>query len=89
MALLQSAVCLEVIARAFLAYRSWPMSELLVALLLIARRLRAISGWAACLSHDVNHWDRTSALFHKQKTYPKNARLLTLAVLTLPWIKQT
>ena len=39
------------IARALLAYRSWPASELLVALLLIARRLRAISGRAACLSH--------------------------------------
>ena len=47
MALLQSAVCLEVIARAFLAYRSWPASELLVALLLIARRFQAISGWTA------------------------------------------
>ena len=41
--------CLSLVA--LLAYRSWPASELLVALLLIARRLRAISGWAACLSH--------------------------------------
>ena len=41
------AICLQVITRALLAYRSWPMSELLVALLLIARRSRAISGWTA------------------------------------------
>ena len=42
---------LLVIARALLAYRSWLTSELLVALLLIARRIQAISGWPACLSH--------------------------------------